>query len=69
MDYFELLYADRIRTLAIEKQTAARQAAESVAGATWDDRVDQWEYENPVPIFIEDVHEELTAISRHVRQL
>lgn len=69
MDYLELLYADRIRTLAMEKQETARQAAENAAGDAWGDRVDQWEYENPLPIFIEDVHEELVAIGRHVRQL
>lgn len=69
MDYLELLYADRIRTLAMEKQKTARKAAKNAAGDAWDDRVDQWEYENPLPIFIEDVHEELVAISSHLRQL
>lgn len=69
MDYLELLYADRIRTLAMEKQAISRDAAQKAAGDAWESRVDQWEYENPLPIFIEDVHEELAAISRHVRQL
>lgn len=69
MDYQELLYADRIRTLAIEKQSVARTAAQKIAGERWQDEADQWEYENPLAIFIEDVHEELAGISRHLRKL
>lgn len=69
MDYLELLYADRIRTLAIEKHASARRAAEEAAGEDWENHVDQWEYENPLPVFLEDAHEELVAIARHVRQL
>lgn len=69
MDHQELLYADRIRTLAMEKQSVVRSAAEKAAGERWEDSADQWEYENPLAAFIEDVHEELVAISHHVRQL
>lgn len=69
MDYLELLYADRLRTLAMEKQSVVRKAAQKAAGERWDDTADQWEYENPLAAFIEDVHEELEAIGRHVRQL
>lgn len=69
MDYQELLYADRIRTLAMEKQSVVRAAAEKAAGERWEDGADQWEYENPLAAFIEDVHEELAGISRHVREL
>lgn len=32
MDYAEMLYADRIRTLAMEMQATARKAAEDAAG-------------------------------------
>ena len=69
MDYQELLYTDRVRTLAMEKQSAVRTAAEKAAGERWEDKVDQWEYENPLAAFIEDVHEELAGISRHLRKL
>ena len=69
MDYLELLYADRVRTLALEMQSIARTAAEKAAGERWEERVDQWEYEHALDTYIEDVHEELVAIGRHVRQL
>ena len=69
MEYLELLYADRIRALGLEMQASARQAAENAAGDNWEDRVDQWEYENPRAAFIEAAHEELAAIAKHVRQV
>ena len=69
MDYLELLYADRVRTLALDMQSIARNAAEKAAGERWEDQVDHWEFDNPLVAFIEDVHEELVAIGRHVRQL
>lgn len=69
MDYAEMLYADRIRTLALEMQATARKAAEDAAGENWMDHIDQWEYENPRAAFIEKAHEELAAVARHVRQL
>ena len=69
MDYLELLYADRVRSLAPEMRASARDAAEKAASEKWEDRVNQWEYENPFPVFLEDAHEELVAIGRHVRQL
>lgn len=69
MDYLELLYADRIRTLGLQMQASSRQAAENAAGDNWEDRVDQWEHENPRAAFIEAAHEELAAIAKHVRQL
>lgn len=69
MDYLELLCADSVRSLATEMQSIARNAAEKAAAERWKDQVDYWEFDNPLATFIEDVHEELVAIGRHVRQL
>lgn len=69
MAFLELLYAGRIRSLAMEAQSIARKAAEKAAGERWEDGAGQWEFENPLATFIERVHEELEAIALHARQL
>lgn len=69
MDFLELLFADRVRTLAKELQADAREVAAEAAGQYWEDNVEKWEYENPWAAFIEAAHAELAAIANHVRQL
>lgn len=69
MDYLELLYADRVRTLALDMQSVARRAAKKAAGERWEDIVDQWENEYPLTIFIEDTHEILASVASQIRQL
>lgn len=69
MDFLELLFADRIRTLAKDLQAEARAAAEEQAGQYWQDQASDWERDNPWAGFIEAAHDELAAIAAHVRQL
>ena len=69
MNFLELLFADRIRTLAKDLQSEARESAMDQAGQYWEDQAGAWECDNPWAMFIKPAHDDLAAIAAHVRQL
>jgi hypothetical protein len=69
MDFLELLFADRIRTLAKDLQDEARESAMEQAGQYWEPQADGWERDNTWAGFIQAAHDELATIAAHVRSL